>query len=79
MKKIVYDDTGRDMMDLLTDVHLSAKRFLAECPGCQDIVNPDICEGDGPTKVQSCACNDLRGKVMAVEVLVQRVTAGDLE
>jgi hypothetical protein len=54
------------LLELLTDLHISVKKFLAECPGCIYKQEPE------------CVCSDMRSRVMAVEVHVQKVIRGDL-
>ena len=63
------------LWELLESVYHAAREFLKECPGCQDIVNPDVCEGDTPTKVQKCACYRLRLATKATKAYCQKTSA----
>lgn len=51
----------------LVQVLVEAEKLLDSCE-CQDPPNLDICEGDGPTTVQSCRCYPLRVAVAQLHV-----------
>lgn len=65
------DDFQEDFINLLTDLHISAKLFLAKCPGCSTMRSSS-------RSMQECVCSDLRSKVMAVEAHVQKMAQVDL-